>query len=80
MSYSSYSRSASHYNTKKCIDCGRPMSWDEQRQQFSRAIKAYGLTPEEAKQAMPRCGKCTTERFSPWRPHVGAARAGQSSQ
>jgi hypothetical protein len=51
----------------KCLDCGRPVTWDEQRRQFGHAIKVYGLTQQEAKQAMPRCQKCTTTLLNPRR-------------
>ena len=45
-----------------CADCGLiALTWAEQRRQFAREIQCYGLTPEEAKQTMPRCGKCLIE-------------------
>jgi hypothetical protein len=34
-------------------------TWRDQRLQYGRAIAA-GMTPEEAKQTLPRCGKCLT--------------------
>jgi hypothetical protein len=53
-----------------CLGCDLPIStWAEQKRQFARAIKAYGLTPAQAKQAMPRCQKCTTELLSPRHQH-----------
>jgi hypothetical protein len=57
-----------HPRTKShtCRYCGLPLNWASQRQQFGRAL-GYGLTPEQAKQFGPACGKCTTERLSPWR-------------
>jgi hypothetical protein len=42
------------------------MTWAEQRRQYGRAIR-YGLTTQEAKAEMPKCGKCVTELFSPHR-------------
>jgi hypothetical protein len=45
------------------------MTWAEQRRQYGRAIR-YGLTPQEAKAEMPKCGKCVTELFSPHRLDV----------
>jgi hypothetical protein len=44
-----------------CAGCGASFDWNAQRLQFGRAIKDYGLTPAEAKQAMPRCRSCLTE-------------------
>jgi hypothetical protein len=44
-----------------CADCNGRVTWSGQRRQFGRAVQDYGLTPEEAKQIMPRCGKCLTE-------------------
>jgi uncharacterized protein with PIN domain len=52
---------------KKCLDCGYAITWAEQRRQFARAIKIYGLTPEEAGRVMPRCQVCTTNLLSPRR-------------
>jgi hypothetical protein len=49
----------------KCVDCGWNISWSEQRRQFARASQKYGLTPDEAKKAMPRCQICTTNTLSP---------------
>jgi hypothetical protein len=49
-----------HMTSGKCIECGQPVNWRDQRRQFARAIQTYGLTPEQAKQVMPRCQKCTT--------------------
>jgi hypothetical protein len=43
-----------------------------QRQQYGRAIR-YGLTPEQAKQFGPACGKCTTDQLSPHRQRHDAA-------
>jgi hypothetical protein len=40
------------------------MTWAKHKQQFARAIKVYGLTPEQAKKATPRCGKCLTALLS----------------
>jgi hypothetical protein len=43
-----------------CVRCGYRITWAEQRRQFGRAVKRYGLTPEAAKALMPRCGTCLT--------------------
>jgi hypothetical protein len=43
-----------------CRRCGYRITWAEQRRQFARAIKCYGLTPEAAKELMPRCQTCLT--------------------
>jgi hypothetical protein len=47
--------------SEACVSCNGRLTWSEQRRQFAIAIKVFGLTPEEAKQIMPRCGKCLTE-------------------
>ena len=46
-----------------CQGCMNHLTWAEQRQQYGRAIKRYGLTPEEAKKLMPLCGKCLTAKL-----------------
>jgi hypothetical protein len=46
----------------KCLDCGYAITWETQRRQYGRAIRR-GLTPDEAKQLMPRCQKCLTHTF-----------------
>jgi hypothetical protein len=51
----------------RCRRCGNPITRDQQRRQFGRAIQTYGLTPDEAKRLMPRCQKCLTEMFNPER-------------
>jgi len=53
----------------RCQRCGQRVTWAEQRRQFARAIKVYGLAPDEAKRvlAKPRCQKCTTDLLSPRR-------------
>jgi hypothetical protein len=43
----------------KCLDCGYPVAWNTQRSQYGRAIRR-GLTPDQAKELMPLCGKCLT--------------------
>jgi hypothetical protein len=50
-------------NNNKCRGCGYPLTWARQKQQFARAVHRYGLTPEQAQQVMPRCGKCLTIRL-----------------
>jgi hypothetical protein len=40
------------------LNCGRTITWDEQRRQFGRAIQTYNYTVEEAKRLMPRCSHC----------------------
>jgi len=45
--------------TSYCVDCKTPMGWDDRRYQFGRAMDC-GLTAEETKQIMPRCGRCVT--------------------
>ena len=44
----------------RCLCCGGSITWEMQRRQYGRAIKTYGLTPDEAKTLMPRCGTCLT--------------------
>jgi hypothetical protein len=53
--------------TGRCRGCDLPMTWAEQRRQFGRAIKTYGVDPEMVKALGPRCGKCTTKLHSTWR-------------
>lgn len=53
----------------RCKDCINPhsrLTWAEQRKQYGRCLK-HGLTPAEAKAAMPLCQKCCTKflRTSP---------------
>jgi hypothetical protein len=45
----------------KCLDCQNSygMTWDNQRHQFVRLIRR-GLSRDEIKVIMPRCGKCVT--------------------
>jgi hypothetical protein len=57
----------------KCLNCDFPITWDEQRRSYARAIQRYGLSPEEAKRIMPRCGKCLTELLNPGRRRGVAA-------
>ena len=51
-------------NQPKCLGCGYPLAWDNKRKAYARAI-GYGLSPEEANRAMPRCSKCITELLNP---------------
>jgi len=44
----------------KCLSCGYNITWAEQRRQFARVIKDYGVPPEIAKQLLPRCQRCVT--------------------
>lgn len=46
-----------------CLHCQYPMTWEQQRRQFSRLLE-NGLTKEQAKTVMPRCQKCTTSWMS----------------
>jgi hypothetical protein len=46
--------------TNRCVGCCYPITWDTQRRQYGRAIKA-GLAEAEAKALMPRCQKCMTK-------------------
>jgi hypothetical protein len=65
----------------KCLGCSRSLTWEERRRQYGRAIKAYGLTPEQAAACTPRCQKCTTELLSSRRAEQRfRPPAGQSSQ
>jgi hypothetical protein len=43
-----------------CRRCHYPITWENQRVQFGRAMKRYGLTRDAAKVRMPLCGKCLT--------------------
>jgi hypothetical protein len=52
--------------TGKCRYCGTDLNWSTQRHQYGRAI-SYGLSPQQAKQFGPACGKCTTKHLSPRR-------------
>jgi hypothetical protein len=42
-------------NPRRCVRCGFTLSWAEERHQFGRAIKRYGLTPDEAKSPGAQC-------------------------
>src|SRR5690348_4640516 len=43
----------------RCLSCGIPITWAEQRRQFGRLVKV-GANPQTAKAAMPRCYRCVT--------------------
>lgn len=43
---------------KKCMDCGRSMTWAEQRVQFKRLVMK-GC--KDAPAMLPRCQKCVTK-------------------
>jgi hypothetical protein len=47
----------------RCRDCRYPQTWADQRRQWGRGLRA-GLTPDEAKAAMPRCQKCMTTHLA----------------
>jgi hypothetical protein len=42
-----------------CSGCGRQMTWEQQRRQYGRLLRA-GKAPVEAKALTPRCQKCVT--------------------
>lgn len=44
----------------KCLGCGYPITWRDQRIQFVRA-STRGVPRDEAKLATPRCQKCMTK-------------------
>jgi len=48
--------------TIKCLGCNWLMTWSEQRHQYGRLIR-WGMSQEQAKQQMPRCSRCITERL-----------------
>jgi hypothetical protein len=53
-----------------CVRCGYRITWAEQRKQFGRAIKRYGLTPEAAKALMPGRQVCLTSTLARGRPTI----------
>jgi len=42
-----------------CVKCWTSLTWDHRKKQYRPRIEG-GLTPDEAKAAMPRCQKCMT--------------------
>ncbi len=45
---------------KKCKQCGNPMTWAQEKQQYKRLI-VQKIPPEEIKKVFPLCNKCTTQ-------------------
>jgi hypothetical protein len=57
-------RTTTRMTGNPCRGCGYRITWAEQRRQYARAIQRYGVTPEAAKELMPRCGKCLTRALA----------------
>jgi hypothetical protein len=52
-------------SSQRCTNCGRfAVNWHEAKASYARMIKR-GMTPEQAKNLSPRCGKCVTETMVP---------------
>ncbi len=58
--YSKFNSDKGVYDMANCKGCNTHlMTWALQKAQFGRLINS-GYTEAEAKEAMPRCQKCTT--------------------
>jgi hypothetical protein len=43
----------------RCRGCKWPITWSDQKRQYRRLLDR-GLSPADAREAMPRCQKCVT--------------------